>query len=577
MLTSSKPGYGSHPAEHKRFKKDIATRIRSVTVSFSVPFILLVFLSLGVMLPIGALLLKSFLNPKGSFVWFDNFSRYASEPGLSIAIWNSASLSLIATLLTLILAFPYAYALNRSRLPYKGLFKAMILLPILAPSLLPAFGLVYLFGNQGLLKSWLFGSSIYGPIGIVIAHVFFALPHAVLILSAGLASGDQRLYEAARALKSSAWRTFFQITLPACRYSLISAAAVVFVLVFTDFGIPTVIGGSTNVLATDIYKLVIGRFDFELGAVVGVLLLVPALIAYAVDTLARRTQRSTLTGRSVPLEPDYVPARDIVLSVVVLLVAFAVLAVIGIAVFGSLVRFWPYNMSLGLHNYTKILFSPEELQTLINSLLLATAAAIVGTALVMTSGWLVARKVGEPKLNQVLHGFAMVPLAVPGLVLGLGYVFFFNNPSNPLHFLQATMALLVMCTIAHYYTVPHLMAVGALVRFDAELDLAGTALKSEPIQTAKRIYLPILAPTLIDIAGYFFVNAMTTVSALIFLFTAENRVSAIAVINMTEGSRIGQATALAVLMMAVCVAVAGLQTLLRNYIIQKQTWRRRTV
>jgi iron(III) transport system permease protein len=266
-----------------------------------------------------------------------------------------------------------------------------------------------------------------------------------------------------------------------------------------------------------------------------------------------------------------------VLSVVVLLVAFAVLAVIGIAVFGSLVRFWPYNMSLGLHNYTKILFNPEELQTLINSLLLATAAAMVGTALVMTSGWLVARKVGEPKLNQVLHGFAMVPLAVPGLVLGLGYVFFFNNPSNPLHFLQATMALLVMCTIAHYYTVPHLMAVGALVRFDAELDFAGTALKSEPIQTARRIYLPILAPTLIDIAGYFFVNAMTTVSALIFLFTAENRVSAIAVINMTEGSRIGQATALAVLMMAICVAVAGLQTLLRNYIIRKQTWRRRTV
>ena len=336
MLTSTKSG----------------GRFRSLAVSFSVPVSLLALLSLGVIIPIGALLLKSFLNPKGSFVWFDNFSRYVSEPGLSIAIWNSVSLSLIATLVTLFLAFPYAYALNRSRLPYKGLFKSIILLPILAPSLLPAFGLVYLFGNQGILKSWLFGSSIYGPIGIVIAHVFFALPHAILILSAGLASGDQRLYEAARALKSSTWRTFFQITLPACRYSLISAAAVVFVLVFTDFGIPTVIGGSTNVLATDIYKLVIGRFDFELGAVVGVLLLVPALIAYAVDTLARRTQRSTLTGRSVPLESDYVPARDIVLSVVVLLVAFAVLAVIGIAVFGSLVRFWPYNMSLGLHNYT---------------------------------------------------------------------------------------------------------------------------------------------------------------------------------------------------------------------------------
>ena len=541
----------------------------------SLPLLLIALLGIIVVAPIGALLLKSFYNAKGAFVGLENFIRYATEPGLSIAAWNSLAIASLATILTLLLAFPFAFALHRSRLPFKGAFRAAILIPLLAPSLLPAFGMIYLFGNQGLFKSWLFGNSIYGPIGIVTASVFHALPHAILILSAGLASGDQRVYEAARALKSSPLKTFLEVTLPACQYSIISAASVVFVLVFTDFGIPTVIGGSTNVLATDIYKLVIGRFDFELGAVVGVLLLVPAVCAYGIDVAARKSQRSTLTGRSVPIEPDRSPVRDSILLAFVVLISLAIIGIIGIAIYGSLVKFWPYNLSLGLHNYEKAIFDQDEARTLINSLILAVLTAIIGTCLVATSGWLVSRKIGPTVLTQILQGFAMVPLAVPGLVLGLGYVFFFNNPANPLNPLQGSTALLVLCTVAHFYTVPHLMAVGALVRLDPEIDLAAKALRSGPLNTARRIYLPAMAPTLVDIAGYLFVNAMSTVTALVFLFTAENRVAAIAVVNMMEGSRIGQATALAVMIMAICVLVAIVQIFVRTLIARQQIWRRR--
>jgi iron(III) transport system permease protein len=448
-----------------------------------------------------------------------------------------------------------------------------MLLPLLAPSLLPAFGLVYLFGNQGWLKSWLLGARLYGEVGIVLASVIYALPHAVLILGGGLAAGDARLYEAARALKAGPWRRFWTVTLPGSRYAVVSAASVVFVSVFTDFGIPSVVGGSVNVLSLDIYKLVIGRFDFELGAVVGVLLLLPALVAYGVDVLARRFQRGAISGKSTPVVPAPSLLRDTALTVVAIVVAGAIVAVFGMAIFGSLVRFWPYNLALGLQNYTRLLEDADEARALINSLTMAGSTALAGTALVTITGWLVARRVGRGGLTQALQALAMVPVAVPGLVLGLGYVFFFNEPANPLHGLQGTMALMVICSMAHFFTVPHLMAVGGLLQLDREIDLAAKALRAGPVATGRKIHLPVLLPTLIDIAGYFFVNAMTTVSALIFLFTAHTRVAAIAVVNLVEGSRIGQAAAFATVIMLVSIAAALIQTALRAFVHRTQPWR----
>lgn len=539
------------------------------------PLVLIIVLATATVLPIGALLIRAVLDRTGAFVGGANFMRYIGDPGLSIAAWNSVWISATATLLTLLLAFPYAYALNRSRVPARGLFRVIALLPLLAPSLLPAFGMVYLFGNQGWLKGWLLGESLYGPIGIVMASVFYALPTAILILSAGLAAGDARHYEAARALRAGPWRTFWSVTLPATRYAIISAASIVYVMIFTDFGIPTVVGGSTNVLSTDIYKLVIGRFDFEMGAVVGVLLLVPAVVAYGVDVAARRTQRSVLSGKSVPIEPEPDIRRDGLLLLFLVAMTIAIVGIIGMAIFGSLVRFWPYNLTLGLHNYAILFSEPDEARTVANSLVLAAATAFAGTALVALSGWIVARRVATGPLGAILQGLAMVPVAVPGLVLGLGYVFFFNNPANPLHPLQGTLVLIVACTIAHFFTVPHVMMVNGLVRLDREIDAAAKALRSGPAGTARRVYLSAAAPTLVDVAGYFFVNAMTTVSALIFLFTAQTRVAAIAVVNMIEGSRIGQAAALSVVIMLISITAALLQLGLRSLILGAQSWRRR--
>ncbi len=197
-----------------------------------------------------------------------------------------------------------AYALNRSCIPFKRFFRAVALLPVLAPSLLPALALIYLFGNQGMLRFLLAGGSIYGPAGIVTAQVFYTFPHAALILGVALSIADARLYEAAEVLRASRGRIYAnRHTAGGAVRARFAAFVVVFTLVVTDFGIPKVIGGSFNVLATDVYKQVFGQQNFNMGAVVGVVLLAPAVLAFLLERWAQGKQAQALTGRAVPYTP----------------------------------------------------------------------------------------------------------------------------------------------------------------------------------------------------------------------------------------------------------------------------------
>lgn len=237
--------------------------------------------------PLLAILQQALEGKEGEFVGLANFVSYAQTPALLESLWNSLWVSGLVTAITIPLAFGFAYALTRSCMPFKPLFRGITLVPLLAPSLLSAISLIYWFGNQGVLKAWLTGigiPEIYGAPGIVVAECFAVFPHALMILVTALSLSDARLYEAADAMGTTAARKFFTITLPGAKYGLISAALVTFTLVITDFGIPKVIGGNFNVLATDVFKLVIGQQDFARGAVVAILLLAPAVLTFGVDS-----------------------------------------------------------------------------------------------------------------------------------------------------------------------------------------------------------------------------------------------------------------------------------------------------
>ena len=529
-------------------------------------------------LPLAAILAKSLQNADGAFVGLANFASYVKTPALLQSFFNSVWISALVTVLTVPLAFGFAYAMTRSCIPGKGVFRTIALIPLLAPSLLSALSLIYWFGNQGIAKGLVtaFGfENIYGAPGIVIAECFAVFPHALMILVSALALADARLYEAAQALGTSTRRKFFTITLPGAKYGLISAALVAFTLVMTDFGIPKVIGGNFNMLATDVFKLVIGQQDFQRGAVVGLLLLTPAVLTFGIDWLVRRKLTAMLTARAVPYSPKPAKGFDRLMFAYAALISALMLAMIGMAAFASIATYWPYNLKPTLKHYTMGLVDAEVGSAFVNSLTLAAGTAFFGTIAVFVGAYMLEKTRGMDALRPLVRLLAMLPMAVPGLVLGLGYIFFFNAPANPLHGLYQTMALLIVCTIVHFYTTGHLTAVTALKSLDAEFEAVSASLKVPFFTTLRRVTLPICTPTLVDIARYFFVNAMTTISAVVFLYSPDTKVAAIAILNLDEAGEAGAAAACAMLITAASTVVTLLFMAVGALIDRRtQAWRR---
>jgi len=527
-------------------------------------------------LPLWSLLVKGFEDRDGHFVGLANFLAYFSTPALFNSALNSLHVAAVCTAIVVPIAFLYAYALTRAVLPLRWLFQGVALIPIFAPSLLPGLALIYLFGTQGFFKAWLGGGQIYGFEGIVIAQVFYCLPHAMLILVTALATADARLYEAADVLGASKARVFFTVTLPGARYGVISAALVVFTLVLTDFGVAKVIGGNFNVLATDVYKQVIGQQNFSMGAVVGMVLLAPAALAFAVDRVVQRKQVALLTVRAVPLVPRQRLGRDVFYTLFCTVVAAGILAVLGMAVWGSFIKYWPYNLALTWANYKFESFDANGWDSYVNSLTMAVGAALFGTALTFTGAWLAEKTKGFYLVRDLVRLLAFVPMAVPGLVLGLGYIFFFNAAANPLNVIYGTMAILVVNTVAHFYTVGHLTATTALKQIDPEFEAVSASLKVPVWRTFARVTAPICLPAILDIAIYLFVNAMTTVSSVIFLYAPDTKLASVAAVNIEEAGTTAAATALCVVIVATSATVKALHLVADRFLLGRlQAWRKR--
>jgi len=538
--------------------------------------VIIALLAVAVVFPLYSLLSMSLQDMDGEYVGLENFRIYFDAPALFASITNSLSVAISATLIVLGIAFVYAYALTRTRMPLRWFFRGVALIPILAPSLLAAISLIYWFGNQGVLKSWLGGGSIYGPVGIIIGSCFWVFPHALMILLTALSTADARLYEAAEALRTPKWRVFWTVTLPGAKYGILSAGFVVFTLVITDFGVPKVIGGRYNVLATDVYKQVVGQQNFEMGAVVSLVLLLPALVAFIADRWVQRKQVALLSARAVPYQPKSEPLRDGLLFIFCTIVAVTLLAMIAMAAYASFVTFWPYNLTLSLKNYNFDVMDGGGWEAYFNSIRMAIYCAIFGTGLIFVGGYLVEKARGVSCLRTLLHLAAMLPLAVPGLVLGIAYIFFFNHPDNPLGFLYGTMGILVICTIVHFYTVSHLTCLTALKQLDPEFEAVSLSLKTPVWRTVGKVTLPVCLPALLDVGSYLFLNAMTTVSAVVFLYSPETMLASVAVLNMDDAGDIAPAAAMAMMIVYTSAVFRILHALLAR-ILQRRTqvWRKR--
>ena len=524
--------------------------------------------------PVFTMLGMTVKNSGGDFIGLSNWSSMLVEPRLLKATKNSVVLALTTLLIVLPVALAFAFALTRTTMAGRTVFRVLALSPMLAPSLMPAISLVYLFGNQGLLKNWLGDTSIYGFPGIVSGEIFYTFPHALLILTAALSITDARLYEAAETLGASKLRRFWSITLPNARYGIVSAGMVVFTLVVTDFGVPKVIGGQINVLALEAYKQVIGQQNFSKGAVVGGLLLLPAVLSFAVEQWIARRRPAQMTGRSVVYQPRPSWLRDLPLWLLCLSVSLFILSFLGVAIAASFIKLWPYDMSLSWTHFDFEKLDGGGWQSFINSAQLAFLTTIFGTSFIFISAYLVIKMPVPRMVANIIRSLAILPMAVPGMVLGLGFIFLFNSPANPLHSLYGTMTLLVIATIAHFYTTAYMTLVTTLRQLDAEMESVARSLCRPWWYTMSRVTLPVCLPALLDVARYLFVSGMTTVSCVIFLYTPDTTLAAVAVLNMDDAGDTASAAAMASLIVISSLVITLLMNALGWWINRhKQAWR----
>lgn len=532
--------------------------------------VLVVFL----LLPMGALLSHSVVDDAGHWS-LQRFREVLTAPGMANAAWNTFWVALVVTGITVPLAFLYAYAIQRSCMPFKGLWRMLGLSPLLGPSLVGAIAFIQWFGTQGVLKSWLGDTSVYGPLGIVMATVFASFPHALMVLIVALATADGRLFEAADALGASRWRKFVTVTLPAAKYGLISAGMLVFAYSVSEFGIPKVIGGNFKVLAVEIYVQTVGQQNLGHGAVVALMLLVPVMFAYAVDRQVQRRQQASMTARAVPYQPKRDVARDGLLLLFTAVVAFAMLAVLGMAVYTSFITFWPYNLAPTLGHYTYGLADAGVGNAYLNSLWIAFLTAVLGTPFIFVTAYLL-DKTGQPNspLRSAIQAMASLPMGVPGLVLGIGYILFFNHPDNPLGALYRTFAIMVIVNVVHYYSACHLTALTALKSLDREFEAVSASLKVSRFVTFFRVTLPVCLPAVLEISRYLFINAMTTVSALVFLYSPDTLPAAVSILNLDEAGELGPAAAMATLIILTTAVFSLLHAGLTHLLLRRhQAWR----
>jgi iron(III) transport system permease protein len=520
--------------------------------------------------PMVQIVWRSLHDNRGAFIGLGNYVRYVSTPAIGVSITNSLGVAFVAMAVTVALAFVYAYALARARIPGRGLFRLVAMLPIFAPSLVSAIAFVYAFGNNGIVTRLTgFNVGIYGAKGIVLAEVFYCFPHAMLILMAALAAADARLYDAAAALGASRVKTFMTVTLPGVKYGLMSACFVVFTLVITDFGVPKVVGGKFSVMATEIYNQVIGQQNFTMGATVSVVLLIPAALACVIDRIVQRRQYALVSSSARPLAPGRGRLTNALLFGYCALVAAAILGIYAVIVGASLVTRWPYNFALTLKHYrfdTIGGYTP-----LLNSVGVAALTAVVGTVITFAGAYLVEKS--RTAAAGVLYMLGLLPVAVPGMVLGLAYIFVFNAAGSVLNRLYGTLAILVISNLIHYFTVPFLTATTSLKQMDAEFENVSASLGVPFYRTFWRVTVPIALPSIVGISMYFFLNAMVTLSAVVFLVAPGTELAAVAVLLLDDAGESAQATAMSVLIIAIgLLARLVYWALLRGVTRRTQAW-----
>jgi iron(III) transport system permease protein len=508
----------------------------------------LVLLLIFVVWPVVRVLSLSLSGPGG--LTLANFQAFFGSWRLARILVNSLAVSAVSTVITVLLALILAYAVTRTTVPGKGFLSMMSLLPLISPPFLVSLAFILLFGRNGVVTHGLgLDWSIYGFHGIVIAQVFTFLPQAYILLANVLGNIDTALEEAAENLGAGTLTTLRRVTLSLARPGLASAALIVFILCMTDFGNPILVGGRYNVLATEIYSQVIGMNDFPAAATMSIVLIVPCLVAYLMNTYwvgSKSYATMSATSRSA-LRPTPALVRWPLFALSGSIAVF-IAVIYGLIPLGSFVRLWGSDWSLSLRHYT-FQSTAEGAWPIWNSVRLAVVSGVLGTVLALVTAYVIERK--RPAGARAIEFLSLLPAALPGTVIGVGYILAFNVP--PI-LLTGTIWILVTSVVFWKFPVAVLAAINTLKQIDPAIEEAAVSLGAGTLRTFAKVVLPLLTGTAFSIFIYFFINGMVTVSAVIFLIYPGFNLGSVAILAQVENGYPGVACALGTIILGIVVA-----------------------
>lgn len=479
---------------------------RTATFSLPVKLAVLLILLILVILPI----IRMFSGIRAS-----DFETVFASPLFGDALKNSIVLSLIATAISVIVAYLLALCTVRTNIAGKRFFSILLTVPMLIPSISHGIGLTTLFGNNGILTR-LFGTpSIYGPVGIVAGSVMYAFPVAYIMLADVLKYEDLSVYEAADVLGISKARQFLNISLPYLKKPLIATIFSTFSLIVTDYGVPVLIGGKTYTISSLMFTEVAAASGGSFGKsiVYALFLLVPAIVAFVTDLLNKEKGTSAFVkkaeAKKTPLATNIVA-----FSFCTLISCIVALPIISFAIQAFVVSY-PRDMTFTLDQISYMI-DQRGLEYLTNSLIIALVTALVGTALSYITAYLTARM--RSSISRLIHLMVLTFMAIPGLVLGLSYAMTFKETV-----VYGTVVIIIMVNIAHFMSSPYLMMYNSFGKMNENLESVGQTLGISRMRMLKDVFIPQNVSTISEMFSYLFVNCMMTISAVSFLATTTTR------------------------------------------------------
>ena len=464
--------------------------------------------------PLGCVLFQSVLTKDGGLGW-ENYASLLSQSNFWTALGNSFTVSGISAAIATVMAFFCAYGLHFSRIQpgIKKLIQIIVLLPLFLPSITYGFAVIYSFGRLGLVSQLIAPPpfSIYGFWGLLIADVIYTLPPAFLILYNAFFYVDRNFITVSKLMGDSPLQTFYMTAVRPVVGSLLSAFILSFFLSFTDFGIPVSIAGEYEVIATQLYTTMMGAIpNFGEGAVIAMAMLVPSVASVLmlrwVDRFNFRYNKISKAEISVN------PVRDTLYLLYYLLISLALLSVFVVMFVVPFVKQWPYQPYFTLDVITRIISDSSIWQVYEHSIGVALVSAAIGTLFCYAAALVKARSQLPAWCQTTMDSFAMITNTVPGMVLGIGFLFAMSGTA-----LANTFTILVLANLVHFFTTPYMMATSALSKMNAGWETTGALMGDSWIKTISRVIVPNSLPTLLQMFQYFFVSAMVTISAVVFL------------------------------------------------------------